>query len=202
MVQYFRSGDVSLAFVDEGKGDPIVLIHGFASNLRVNWESTGWISALVSAGRRVIALDNRGHGKSDKPHEREAYGTPVMADDVIHLLDHLSISRADLMGYSMGARITAFAGLTHQRKSPVLCTERPGYWPGQGCRCAGADRRGIACTVARRCDERSGTHVQAVCRSDGQRQNRIGGVHQRLTPDTFAGGIVRNVLARSCRCRN
>ncbi len=117
MVQQFQSGDLSLAFIDEGEGEPIVLIHGFASNLRVNWESTGWITALVAAGRRVIALDNRGHGESDKPHEREAYGTPVMADDVIRLLDHLSISRADLMGYSMGARITAFAGLAHPQRA-------------------------------------------------------------------------------------
>ena len=117
MVQYFQSGDVSLAFVDEGEGDPIVLIHGFASNFRVNWEMTGWISALAAAGRRVIALDNRGHGESDKPHESEAYGTPVMADDVIHLLDHLSIRQADLMGYSMGARITAFAGLAHPERT-------------------------------------------------------------------------------------
>lgn len=113
MVRYFKSGDLSLAYVDEGEGEPILLIHGFASNYRVNWQSTGWISALVAAGRRVIALDNRGHGESDKPHDRAAYGTPVMANDAIRLLDHLSIGRADLMGYSMGARITAFAGLAH-----------------------------------------------------------------------------------------
>lgn len=116
MVQRFRSGDLSIAFVDEGEGDPILLIHGFASNHRVNWVSTGWVSLLAGEGRRVIALDNRGHGESDKPHDAAAYGTPVMADDAVRLLDHLRIERADIMGYSMGARITAFAGLQHPER--------------------------------------------------------------------------------------
>ena len=113
MVQRFSSKDVSIAFVDEGEGDPIVLIHGFASNHRVNWVSTGWVATLLGEGRRVIALDNRGHGESDKPHDAASYGTPVMADDVARLLDHLDIGKADIMGYSMGARITAFMGLQH-----------------------------------------------------------------------------------------
>ncbi|HSM41135.1 MAG TPA: alpha/beta fold hydrolase, partial [Afifellaceae bacterium] len=76
MVQRFRSDDVSIAYIDEGEGDPIILIHGFASNHRVNWVSTGWVSMLTGDGRRVIALDNRGHGESDKPHDPAAYGTP------------------------------------------------------------------------------------------------------------------------------
>lgn len=113
MVQRFRSDDVSIAYIDEGEGDPIVLIHGFASNHRVNWVSTGWVSMLTGEGRRVVALDNRGHGESDKPHDTAAYGTPRMADDAARLLDHLGIERADVMGYSMGARITAFVGLQH-----------------------------------------------------------------------------------------
>lgn len=113
MVQCFRSDDLSIAYIDEGEGDPILLIHGFASNHRVNWVSTGWVSMLTGEGRRVIALDNRGHGESDKPHDAAAYGTPVMADDAVRLLDHLGIEKTDVMGYSMGARITAFVGLQH-----------------------------------------------------------------------------------------
>lgn len=113
MVQFFTSDGIQLAFVDEGEGDPILLIHGFASNHRINWLSTGWFTALLGAGRRVIALDNRGHGESDKLYDPESYGTPVMADDAARLLDHLDIGRADIMGYSMGARIAAFAGLQH-----------------------------------------------------------------------------------------
>jgi pimeloyl-ACP methyl ester carboxylesterase len=116
MVEMFRSGDVPIAFIDEGEGEPILLIHGFASNHRVNWVSTGWVDALVRAGRRAVALDNRGHGESGKPHDPEAYATPLMAEDARRLLDHLGIPRADVMGYSMGARIAAFLALAHPER--------------------------------------------------------------------------------------
>jgi pimeloyl-ACP methyl ester carboxylesterase len=112
-MQRFRHGDVELAFLDEGQGDPIVLVHGFASNAAVNWVNPSWVTTLTRAGRRVIALDNRGHGQSSKLYEPAAYHTSVMAEDVRALLDHLAIERADVMGYSMGARITAFLALAH-----------------------------------------------------------------------------------------
>ena len=104
----FQNGDVEIAYLDEGAGDPIVLVHGFASNKDVNWVGTAWVSTLMRAGRRVIALDNRGHGKSSKPTDPAAYHSDKMAGDVAALLYHLDIARADVMGYSMGARITAF----------------------------------------------------------------------------------------------
>jgi len=109
----FTNDGVELAYLDEGRGDPIVLVHGFASTKEVNWVQTGWISALTGAGRRVIALDNRGHGASSKLYEPSAYHSAAMADDVRALLDHLNLPRADVMGYSMGARITAFLSVRH-----------------------------------------------------------------------------------------
>jgi len=109
----FDSAGVPIAFLDEGEGEPILLIHGFASNREVNWVGPGWVETLTQAGRRVIALDNRGHGESGKPHDPAAYFAPVMAEDARRLLDHLGIERADVMGYSMGARITAFLALAH-----------------------------------------------------------------------------------------
>jgi pimeloyl-ACP methyl ester carboxylesterase len=109
----FKHEDVEIAFLDHGEGDPIVLVHGFASTKDVNWVSPGWVSTLTRAGRRVIALDNRGHGQSGKPYDPAAYHSAVMAEDVRALLDHLQIARADVMGYSMGARITAFVALKH-----------------------------------------------------------------------------------------
>jgi pimeloyl-ACP methyl ester carboxylesterase len=112
MPQFTHDG-VEIAFLDEGKGDPIVLVHGFASTKEVNWVYTGWVSSLTQAGHRVIALDNRGHGKSAKLYEPEAYRSSVMAEDVRALLDHLGLPRADVMGYSLGARITAFLALAH-----------------------------------------------------------------------------------------
>src|SRR6478752_3520911 len=109
----FSNGAVEIAFLDEGSGVPIVLVHGFASNKEVNWVQTGWITTLTRAGRRVIALDNRGHGASSKLYDPSAYHSAIMADDVRALMDHLGIERADVMGYSMGARITAFLALKH-----------------------------------------------------------------------------------------
>jgi pimeloyl-ACP methyl ester carboxylesterase len=104
----FASDGVEIFYIDEGEGEPILLIHGFASNIAANWRDSGWIAALIQAGRRVIALDNRGHGKSEKLYEPHRYGAPEMAEDARRLLDHLGIQRADIMGYSMGARIAAF----------------------------------------------------------------------------------------------
>jgi pimeloyl-ACP methyl ester carboxylesterase len=107
----FHNGAVEIAYLDEGHGEPIVLVHGFASSKEVNWVATGWATTLTRAGRRVIALDNRGHGASTKLYDPADYGTDLMAGDVRALLDHLGIERADLMGYSMGARIVAFLAL-------------------------------------------------------------------------------------------
>ncbi len=102
----FISDGLNLHFIDEGEGRPILLIHGFASSIAQNWRSPGWIDALIKAGFRVIALDNRGHGASAKPHEEEAYEPDLMANDALNLMDHLGIARADFFGYSMGARIS------------------------------------------------------------------------------------------------
>jgi pimeloyl-ACP methyl ester carboxylesterase len=112
----FRNGAVEIAFLDEGEGEPILLVHGFASSKEVNWVGPSWTTALLGAGRRVIALDNRGHGESTKLYEPAEYHTALMAEDVRALLDHLRIERADIMGYSMGARISAFLALQHPQR--------------------------------------------------------------------------------------
>jgi pimeloyl-ACP methyl ester carboxylesterase len=112
-VQTFNSDGIRLAFLDEGTGEPVMLIHGFASSIRHNWVDPGWTQLLTGKGFRVIAIDNRGHGESEKLYDRELYAAPLMAEDARRLLDHLSIPRADVMGYSMGARITAFLALAH-----------------------------------------------------------------------------------------
>lgn len=109
----FNSDGVRIAFIDEGAGAPILLIHGFASSVRFNWIDPGWVSLLTRNGFRVVALDNRGHGESEKLYDAAAYGAPLMAEDAGRLLDHLAIERADVMGYSMGARIAAFLALAH-----------------------------------------------------------------------------------------
>ncbi len=112
----FRNGAIEIAFLDEGEGEPIVLVHGFASTKEVNWVRPSWTTTLTTAGRRVIALDNRGHGESTKLYDPADYHTDLMAEDVRALLDHLNIERADVMGYSMGARITAFLAHRHPER--------------------------------------------------------------------------------------
>ncbi len=119
-MQSFDSHGVRIAYIDvppeAGHGDPILLIHGFASNHAVNWVSTLWVTTLTRAGFRVVAFDNRGHGRSEKLHRPEDYDSSIMAGDAARLLDHLGIGHADVMGYSMGARIAAHLAIIDPRR--------------------------------------------------------------------------------------
>ena len=109
----FNSGGVEIAYQTAGDGPPILLIHGFASNARVNWWDTSWVKTLTEAGRRVITFDHRGHGASEKLYDPALYPAAEMAEDARRLLDHLEIVQADVMGYSMGARVSAFLTIAH-----------------------------------------------------------------------------------------
>jgi pimeloyl-ACP methyl ester carboxylesterase len=118
---------VELAYVDAPpaagvapRDVPVLLVHGFASNRNVNWVATSWTGTLSRAGYRVVAFDNRGHGESTKLYRPEDYDTSLMAGDAIGLLDHLGIERAHVMGYSMGARITAFTALEHPERVETM----------------------------------------------------------------------------------
>lgn len=109
--KFFTSDGVRIRYVDAGRGEPVVLVHGFSSGLDANWAATGVIDALAK-DFRVVALDCRGHGKSDKPHDPSSYGVH-MIDDIANLMDHLSIRRAHVVGYSMGGAITGKFVTTH-----------------------------------------------------------------------------------------
>ena len=109
----FNSGGVEIAYQTAGDGPPILLIHGFASNARVNWWDTSWVKTLTDAGRQVISFDHRGHGASQKLYDSALYPAAEMAEDARRLLDHLGIVQADVMGYSMGARVSAFLTIAH-----------------------------------------------------------------------------------------
>ncbi|MEO7936764.1 MAG: alpha/beta hydrolase [Dokdonella sp.] len=98
-VAYYRWGD-------DGGQVPVALHHGFAASTDANWVSTGVVAALLKAGRSVISIDARGHGRSDKPHDAAYYGEARMARDLRGLLDHLGIGEFDLFGYSMGAVVS------------------------------------------------------------------------------------------------
>jgi len=102
--KFFDSSGVRIRYVDEGRGEPVILIHGFASSLDANWGRTKVIETLAK-DFRVVALDVRGHGQSGKPHEVGSYGLAVV-EDVTRLMDHLGIAKAHIVGYSMGGAIT------------------------------------------------------------------------------------------------
>lgn len=104
---FFDADGIAVHYTDEGEPEatPVVLVHGFAANADINWRYTGVIRGLKKSGFRVIAMDMRGHGLSDKPSEESAYGME-MVNDIARLLDHLEIPRAHVVGYSMGGLIT------------------------------------------------------------------------------------------------
>lgn len=116
----FTTSGLSLAYEVHGEGPPVLLIHGFASSGKVNWIDTGWVETLTGARYQAITLDNRGHGQSEKPHDPDLYFPDQMAEDAIALMDHLGISQAAVIGYSMGARIAAFMAYNHPERLPAV----------------------------------------------------------------------------------
>ena len=123
-MQSFSHEGFDLAFLDRqpasGSGDPVLMIHGFASSHYVNWVAPGWFKTLNDAGYRAIAFDHRGHGASTKTYDGADYTPDKMASDAAALLDHLGIERAHVMGYSMGARVSAFLALSEPGKVATL----------------------------------------------------------------------------------
>jgi pimeloyl-ACP methyl ester carboxylesterase len=101
----FDAAGVKLRYLEAGEGAPVVLLHSYTGDSDRQFVATGCFDA-IAAGRRAIALDQRGHGRSGKPHDPAAYGAQ-MALDVARLLDHLGLERAHVVGYSMGAHVTA-----------------------------------------------------------------------------------------------
>ena len=111
---FFDSNGVKIHYTDEGQGEPVLLIHGFIADITINWTIPGTRKALAQ-DYRVIAIDNRGHGLSDKPHDADKYGLE-MVEDAVRLLDHLKIEKAHVVGYSMGGIITLKLVATHPER--------------------------------------------------------------------------------------
>ena len=107
----FKSSGVKIFYTLQGSGTPVVLIHGLHSSGAMNWTLPG-ITAALAQNHRVIVLDCRGHGKSEKPETDSAYGT-AMVQDVVALLTHLDIMKAHVVGYSMGGMIALKTAVLH-----------------------------------------------------------------------------------------
>ncbi|MEV0579625.1 alpha/beta hydrolase [Streptomyces sp. RTGN2] len=121
MTDEFRTDDgLTLRYWSWSRGPgsglpPVILLHGFAADARLNWEGPGVVEALVSRGRQVIAPDARGHGASDKPHDDALYGEALMARDVRRLIDRTGAGEVHLAGYSMGAVVALLAAADDER---------------------------------------------------------------------------------------
>lgn len=111
--RYFDANGVKIRYIDVGKGEPIVLLHGGTSNLE-SWVKAGVVADL-SKDYRVIAFDARGAGKSGKPHDPTQYGKQ-QALDVVRLLDHLGIKRAHIVGFSLGGSTVALLLTMHPER--------------------------------------------------------------------------------------
>jgi pimeloyl-ACP methyl ester carboxylesterase len=125
MAQTFDSDGVKLSYFVQGKGEPVVLIHGWLSDAGINWAIPGTIG-LLAKDYQVIALDVRGHGRSDKPTKEEAYG-PELVEDVVRLLDHLKIKKAHIVGYSMGGIIAANFMVKHPDRAQSVTLSGMGW---------------------------------------------------------------------------
>ena len=101
---YFDNEGVKINYEIEGEGPELIMIHGFAASIEINWRLPKWIDVLKGENR-LILVDCRGHGKSDKPKDPAQYGMKML-EDVVKLMDHLSIKKANFFGYSMGSMIT------------------------------------------------------------------------------------------------
>ena len=138
----FDSAGVKIHYTVQGKGGPVILIHGLYSSGRMNWEVPR-TAALLAKYFQVVAMDCRGHGQSDKPEAEGAYGTN-MVEDVVRLMDHLSIKKARVAGYSMGGMIGMKLTVMHPERVSrvVLC--------GMGWHKAGARMNSIWSEVQRK----------------------------------------------------
>lgn len=117
---FFDSNGLQIHYEIFGQGNPMILVHGWSSDLKQNWVETGWVEALQTV-RQVIALDCRGHGQSDKPYDQNVYSYGIMAQDVLNLMDYLNIAKADIFGYSMGAFMAVYLlGYNKERFTSVI----------------------------------------------------------------------------------
>lgn len=147
----FDSAGVTIRYIEDGRGPPVIMVHGYTSNIERGFVQPGVFPA-VAQQYRAIAIDARGHGRSGKPHDRVAYG-PEMGRDVTRLMDHLAIRKAHIVGYSMGAHIVAQLAILDPGRFLTLTLG------------GAAGRLGWTADDQRRVDEEAGEMDQGVLRA-------------------------------------
>ena len=124
---FFDSNGVQIRFTDIGEGKSVVLLHGYTDHLDRPWVESGIAQRLVGEGYRVISMDCRGHGKSEKPHKVSGYGIE-MVEDVIRLLDYLDVNTAHIVGHSMGGTIANKLREMYPERSTSTTLVGSGWW--------------------------------------------------------------------------
>ena len=124
--RFFDSHGVRIRYQVSGQGPPVVLIHGFGETLDI-WSRAGLVRAL-SPHFQVIAMDVRGHGGSDKPRDHKFYGDEMSAD-IVRLLRHLGIPKANIVGYSMGGLVALDFAVLHQEYALAVVIGGAGWNP-------------------------------------------------------------------------
>jgi pimeloyl-ACP methyl ester carboxylesterase len=198
-MQSFDSDGLRIAYIDEGDGEPILLIHGFASNIAANWRDSHWVRTLTAVPRRVIALDNRGHGRSETPYDPSLYGAPTMAEDARRLLDQLGITRADVMGYSMGARIAVFLALAHPERVRSLVLAGAGINLLRGMVGTGPIARALEAPRIEDVPNETARSFRAFAEQTGSDLKALAacmrGPREKITPDDLARIAVPTLIA-------
>jgi pimeloyl-ACP methyl ester carboxylesterase len=151
---HFNSDGVSLHYEVYGVGRPVILIHGFSRSFADNWVAPGWLDLLTASGFQVVGLDVRGHGQSEKLYRPEQYTTPILARDVLNLLDHLAIAQADLLGFSMGGGVALYLGMYHAGRFGKIAVGGAGD--------AGIYRNHDPAQVARVAEALESTHPESI----------------------------------------
>ena len=182
----FQNGAVEIAYLDEGAGEPIVLVHGFASTARVNWVFPGWVVTLTEAGRRVIALDNRGHGASSKLYDPAAYHTTAMMDDVARAARPSWRRARRHHGLLHGRAHRGVHGRLSFGTGALAHSRRPRHPPGAGRRPAGVHRRRLGSAVTRGRERPERPHLPLLRRTDPIGFARTRRLHPRLATDAHA----------------
>jgi pimeloyl-ACP methyl ester carboxylesterase len=159
-VAYLASNSARIFFEEYGAGSPVVLIHGFGVDARLQWGETGLIKFLAPHFR-VIALDCRGHGRSERFYDPGAYAMRNMSGDVLNLLDYLQIDRALLVGFSLGSRVCFEIMMTHPERCRAAVLS--GFGPDNATSDAG--RREPLATALLAADVASITEYQRRIRS-------------------------------------
>ena len=123
--KYLDSAGIRIAYLEQGRGEPVILLHGGLADSEQNWVQFGIMDALAK-DHRAIALDLRGHGRSGKPHGVENYGR-LMAQDVLNLMDELKIDKAHLLGYSIGSLVALTLVADHPERVLSAAFGGPGW---------------------------------------------------------------------------